>query len=443
MKKNFWIGLITGLIISLFIGCATLAVKILVLDSSKAKEAAVKDAVEESVANKENSNKKENKEKNKKDNKEKDNSSAESSAAAADGYVLGDKEVVNKIMEIENLIDENFVEDVDNATVAEGIYEGMMDSLGDPYAAYYTAENYQALMNETQGVYYGIGAYLQKDLDTKYPKITGIIANSPAEDSRLREGDYIVEVDGKDIFDMDLSEAVLLIKGEEGTEVTLTIIRTDTSEEFEETLTRRKVESPSVTYKNLENGIAYIQISEFDIATVEQFNTALTEARADNMKGLIIDLRSNPGGSLSACVDIARQILPAGLVVYTEDKYGKKEEYKCDGAHQLEVPLVVLIDGNSASASEILSGAIKDYGIGTLMGTTTFGKGIVQRIIPLDDGSAVKMTISHYYTPKGNDIHMVGVEPDIEVKFDAEAYRENRDNDNQLKAAIEYLLGEM
>lgn len=446
MKKQFWIGLLTGLIVTLFVGSAALGIKELFFSESKNEKEAVKESVDkktEEKTSKKEKQKKEEKDEKKENKKESDSSSKKDSENGNDGYVLSDEATVDKMMEIEDLIDKLYVDDVDNDTLKEGIFEGMMDALGDPYAAYYSQEDYQALMNDTQGIYYGIGAYLQKDVDTKYPRITGIIANSPAEESSLCVDDYIVEVDGVDVYDMDLSEAVLLIKGPENTDVTLTIVRKSTGDQFEETLTRREVVSPSVTYEMHDNNIAYIQISEFDIATVQQFSDYLDEARADKMKALIIDLRGNPGGSLSACVDIARLLLPKGLVVYTEDKYGKRVEYNCDGKHELEVPLVVLVDGNSASAAEILSGAIKDYGIGTIMGTTTFGKGIVQRIVDLEDGSAVKMTVSHYYTPKGNDIHKIGVEPDIEVIFDAEAYRENKDNDNQLKAAEEYLLNEI
>ncbi len=220
----------------------------------------------------------------------------------------------------------------------------------------------------------------------------------------------------------------------------MTIIRGEGTdrEELDFTVERRKVETPTVEYEKKENGIAYIQISEFDAVTVDQFAEALAEAKADNLKSLIIDLRSNPGGSLKAVVDIAGMLLPAGRVVYTEDKYGKQIEYTCDGKHELNVPMVVLVNGNSASASEILAGAIKDYKKGTLMGTTTFGKGIVQQLFTMTDGSAVKLTVSHYYTPNGNDIHKVGIEPDVEIKFDAEAYKADK-TDNQLDAAIEYL----
>ena len=233
---------------------------------------------------------------------------------------------------------------------------------------------------------------------------------------------------------------VSLIKGEEGTTVRMTIYRD--GEYLDMAVQRRQVEIPTVEQEMLENGMAYIRIVEFDEVTPGQFEQALQTSRGSGMKGLILDLRGNPGGSVSAVVDIARMLLPEGLVVYTEDKYGKREEYSCDGSKEFELPLVVLIDGNSASASELLSGAIQDYHKGTLVGTTTFGKGIVQQMLTLRDGSAVKITISSYYTPKGRNIHGIGIEPDVACPFDGEAYY-GSGYDNQLEKAKEVLLGIM
>ena len=188
-----------------------------------------------------------------------------------------------------------------------------------------------------------------------------------------------------------------------------------------------------------ENGMAYIQITEFADTTVTQFAAALEEAESAGMKGLILDLRANPGGSLASVVDIGRMLLPKGLIVYTEDKYGERAEYTCNGRNEFELPMVVLIDGNSASASEVLAGAIRDYEIGVLVGTTTFGKGIVQQIVGLEDGSAIKVTVSSYYSPKGINIHGTGIEPDIVCEFDAEAYYGEENFDNQLEFAKEVL----
>lgn len=354
-------------------------------------------------------------------------------------------QLINKLQMLEETIDERFyLDQASDEELDEGIYKGMIASLGDPYSEYYTAEELHSMMEQSEGIYYGIGAYLSLDTVSGLPKITGIIEGAPAAEVDLRPNDLIYEVDGTPTFDLTLTEAVALIKGEEGTQVTLTIVRDGETDYLHITVERRKVESPTVEYEMLDDDTAYIQITEFDDVTVDQFADALATVKGSGMKGLILDLRANPGGNLSAVVDIARMILPEGMIVYTEDKYGHRMEYSCDGKRQIQVPLVVLIDMNSASASEILAGAVKDYGIGTLVGTTTFGKGIVQQVIPFTDGSAVKLTISSYFTPKGNDIHGIGVEPDVVCEFDGEAYYdEENPYDNQLEKAKEVLWGLM
>ncbi len=349
--------------------------------------------------------------------------------------VLND-DSIEKLEALEEVIGEYYYkdEDIDTDAMMEGMYSGLVDSLGDPYSVYYTAEEWQDLMQETEGIYYGIGAYLQLDIATGFARINGVIANTPAEEAGLRENDIIYMVDGESVQGLELSEVVSRVKGEEGTTVHLTIYREGESDYLEFDVERRKIESPTVNYEMYDNGVGYIQITEFDEVTTEQFTEALAVIKGSKAKGLILDLRSNPGGSLPVVVDIARSILPKGMIVYTEDKYGERDEYTCDGKNELDIPLVVLINGNSASASEILAGAIKDYDKGTLIGTTTFGKGIVQRILPLTDGTALKLTISSYYTPNGNNIHGIGIEPDIECEFDGETYYEDG-VDNQLERA--------
>lgn len=355
---------------------------------------------------------------------------------SADGVI--NDESIKKLEAIEEVINEYYYqdEDIDADKMIEGIYAGMVDSLEDPYSVYYTAEEWQSLMEETEGIYYGIGAYLSLDSATGLAKISGVIAGTPAEEAGLRENDIIYKVDDENIQGLELSEIVSRVKGEEGTVVHLTIIREGETDYLEMDVTRRQIESPTVNYEMYDNGIGYIQIREFDDVTTDQFTEALAVIKGSDAEGLILDLRGNPGGSLPVVVDIARMILPEGMIVYTEDKYGERDEYTCDGKNELNIPLVVLVNGNSASASEILAGAIKDYGKGTLIGTTTFGKGIVQRVLPLTDGTALKLTISAYYTPKGNNIHGIGIEPDIECEFDADAYYDDG-VDNQLDRAIE------
>lgn len=347
--------------------------------------------------------------------------------------------LTEKIGILEYMIEQYYYkDDVSQEDLENGIYRGLLDAVGDPYTTYYTKEEFDEFMEQTTGAYYGIGAYVAQDLELNYPKVSSPIPGTPAEEAGLRKDDIIYEVDGVSTYDMDLNNVVALIKGEEGTTVDLTIYRD--GEYLHVTVERRKVEVPTVSYEMLEDGMAYIQITEFDDVTPGQFSEALQSARNSGMKGLIMDLRGNPGGSVSAVVEIARMLLPEGLVVYTEDKYGEREEYTCDGSNEFDLPLVVLVDGNSASASELLSGAIQDYQKGTLVGTTTFGKGIVQQIMTLRDGSAIKITISSYYTPAGRNIHGTGIEPDVICEFDGEAYYSNG-YDNQLEKAKEVLEG--
>ena len=367
----------------------------------------------------------------------------QTSAEGAPVESIVNDETLEKLAVIEDVIDQYYFEeeDIDVENMIEGMYSGMVSSLGDPYSVYYTAEEWKALMQETEGIYYGIGAYISLDVATGFGKISGVIENTPAQEAGLLENDIIYQIDGELAQGLDLSEIVSRIKGEEGTTVHLTLYREGEEDYLEVDVVRKQIESPTVKYEMLDNQIGYIQITEFDDVTVDQFADALAVIKGSDAAGLILDLRSNPGGSLSAVVDIARQILPRGLIVYTEDRSGEKVEYTCKGENELQIPLVVLVNGNSASASEILAGAIKDYGIGTLVGTTTFGKGIVQRILPLTDGTALKLTVSAYYTPKGNNIHNIGIEPDIECEFDGNAYYDEG-IDNQLERAKE-VMGEI
>lgn len=360
--------------------------------------------------------------------------------SAKDGSAI-DSSLIKKLQTLEGVIDELFyLGEVTDEELKNGIYKGMLQALGDPYSEYYSEQELTDLLQQTEGVYFGIGAYISLDEITGFPKISGTISGAPAEEADLRANDLIYEVDGVSAYGLTLTEVVSRIKGPENTNVVLTIAREGAADYLKITVRRAKVEAQTVEYQKLEDGMSYIQVTEFDDVTVKQFENALKQARDDRMKGLILDLRANPGGSVSAVVDMCRMILPKGMIVYTEDKNGHREEYKCDGTHKLDVPLVVLVDMNSASASEIMAGAIKDYGIGKLVGTTTFGKGIVQQIKPFLDGSAVKITISAYYTPKGHNIHGIGIEPDVVCEFDGEAYYGSEDHpDNQLEKAKEVL----
>jgi len=363
------------------------------------------------------------------------NAGAQSENASVNS--ITDKGVEEKLEVLERTINDYFWQDVETESLEEGLYKGLLESLEDPYSVYYTNEELIALQQQTEGIYYGIGAYISQDIEMGYVQVSGIIKNTPAEESKLMQGDYIYKVNGEDMQGKDSTYVVSKIKGEEGTTVMLTVVREGESNPLDIEVERRRIESPTVEYEMYDNGMAYIQITEFDQVTTRQFEEAYAKAKADGMKGLMIDLRSNPGGNLSTVCDIARMLLPEGLIVYTEDKYGKREEYTCDGKNRVKVPLVVLTNGYSASASEILAGAVKDYGIGKLVGTTTYGKGIVQKVINLSDGSAIKLTVSSYFTPKGNNIHKIGIDPDVEVEFDAELYKKG--TDNQIEKAKQVL----
>ena len=350
--------------------------------------------------------------------------------------------VLEKMQNVMELIHRRFyLDEVTDEQLLDGMYKGMVAALEDPFSEYYTVEELQKLLSDTSGVYYGIGAYVSIDQTYNMTKVSGVIAGSPAEEAKLRANDIIYEIDGVSTYEMSLDEAVKLIKGDEGTETVLTIIRD--GETLKVPIIRRKVESPTVNSEMLPQDMGYLQIVQFDDVTPGQFKLALDGLKEQGMKGLILDLRANPGGTLDGVVDIAGQILPEGLIVYTEDKEGKRNEYYSDGKGELQIPIVVLVDMNTASAAEILSGAIQDYEKGTLIGTTTYGKGIVQSVISLPDDSAVKITVSAYYTPKGRNIHKLGIEPDIVCEFDADAYYGEEAFDNQLEKAKEVLTEKM
>jgi len=346
-------------------------------------------------------------------------------------------EFLQKVNTIETLIDEiYYLDEVGADAMREGAYEGIVAALGDIYSVYYTPEEAEEVFQQSEGIYYGIGAYVQMDTVTGYAKITGTIKNTPAEEAGLQAGDILYMVNGEDMAGLDVSQVVLRIKGEEGTSVHLTLVRGN--EYVEVDVERRKIESPTIEHSMLDDRIGYVQIVEFDDITVSQFAEALEDLKKQKAQGMILDLRGNPGGNLYSVVDIADMLLDEGLILYTEDKKGAREEYSSARGTAIDIPMVVLVDRNSASASEVLSGALKDHEKATLVGTTTFGKGIVQTIRTLRDGSAVKLTISAYYTPAGNNIHGTGIEPDVVVEFDGKAYQENG-YDNQLEKAKEVL----
>jgi len=359
-----------------------------------------------------------------------------------DGTSKDVDEVLEKLQGIDNLINRYYIEDVDENDLIEGMYKGYVAGIGDPYSTYYTVDEYKALMDSSSGIYYGIGATVSQDVTTGIIRIIKPFVSSPAYEAGLLPEDILYKVDGEEVTGIDLTEVVSKIKGPEGTTTTLTIIREGVDEELEIEVTRRKIEVPTIEHTMLDSNIGYIAISEFDKVTVDQFLSAVEELEEKGQRGLIIDVRNNPGGLLDSVTKMLDRLLPEGLIVYTEDKYGNREEIKSNASDYFDKPLVVLTNGNSASASEIFAGAIQDYGIGKVVGTNTFGKGIVQSIFPLPDDTAVKVTVSKYFTPNGRDIHEVGIAPDVEVELDEELRKQvviEKEKDNQLQKGIEVL----
>lgn len=338
---------------------------------------------------------------------------------------------------LDQLIDQYFIGEVDEDSLSEGIYKGYIAGLDDPYSAYYDEKETKQMNESVSGKFSGIGALMSQDKDTGVITIVQVYEDSPAMKAGMEEGDTLYEVEGEEVTGADLTEVVGKVKGEKGTKVALTVIKADTGEQKELTVTRDIVEAQTVSSEMKANNTGYIRISEFDSVTYDQYKEALENLENQGMQQLIVDLRGNPGGNLETVCDILDLMLPKGLIVYTEDKKGEKTEYSSDEEHQFEMPLAVLIDGNSASASEIYAGAIQDYGIGTIVGTQSYGKGVVQSIFDLQDGSSVKLTIAEYFTPKGRNIDGQGITPDVEVEYAYDA--NNPDADNQLDKAMEIL----
>ena len=352
-----------------------------------------------------------------------------------------DKEFTDKVRRLESIIREEFyLHDVDMEALENGAYQGMLDSLDDIYSTYYTKEEYKEVLESSEGIYYGIGSYVSMDEKTGYAVLSEVMKDTPADKSGLEDGDVIYKINGEDMAGLDLTQVVSKVKGEEGTSVELTILRDNKEMEFN--VLRAKVETETVIYEILEDEIGYVRIKSFDEVAPKQFKEALDKFKEAQTKGLIVDLRGNPGGGLYTVLEIADMLLEEKLILYTEDSKGKRENYETGFYDKVDEPIIVLVDGGSASASEVLAGALKDYEAATLVGTTTFGKGIVQTLRMLKDGTAVKITTSAYYTPDGNNIHKIGIDPDIEVEFDAEQYEEN-EVDNQLQAAIEEMKKQM
>ncbi|MCI8549836.1 MAG: S41 family peptidase [Lachnospiraceae bacterium] len=346
-------------------------------------------------------------------------------------------EINEKLDDLKDMVDAAFLYEADEEAMKEGIYKGFMSSLGDPYTVYYTKEEYEDLQESSSGEYEGIGVQISQNTDTNLITVIRVFRGSGAEEAGILAGDVLYKIDGVDITGEDINNVVAKIRGGEGTTVNVEVYRESIKDYVNMDVERRDVSMDTVDWEMLENGIGYIQITEFDGVTHGQFRTALGELGGQGMKGMILDLRDNPGGRLDQVVDIADDFLSEGVIVSTKDKNGKGSVYEADEEVLFDGPVVILVNGNSASASEVLAGALKDYDKAELVGTTTFGKGIVQSIIPLEDGTAIKITVSDYYTPSGENIHEKGIEPDMVVE------KEEGDADNQLERAKKVLAEEL
>lgn len=359
---------------------------------------------------------------------------------AAKGTALGDRKCTSKLAYLEELIDRYYLGDKDEEKLQEGLYAGLLYGLDDPYSRYYTAEEYDSENSSNEGSYVGIGILMEKNKEGGV-KIVECYEGGPGEKAGLEEGDIISAIDGEDITEDEVSDVADIVRNSDKDSVVLTVHREGAEDAMEITVPVTDVELPSVFHEMLDSKIGYIRITQFTGVTGEQYQEAFDDLQKQGMEKMIVDLRDNPGGLLDSVCDVLRKILPEGLVVYTEDKDGNREEEKCDGKNELRIPLAVLVNESSASASEIFAGAVQDYGIGTIVGTTTYGKGVVQSIRQLSDGSAIKLTVANYYTPKGNNINKTGIKPDIEVSLDTSLLNKNKDEithdeDNQLQEAI-------
>ena len=349
-----------------------------------------------------------------------------------EGIISSDTET--KLSYLKKLIDETYLHDVKEKDLNEGIYKGYVEGLGDQYSAYYDKKETKELTESLDGSFSGIGAVMTQDASSGVITITRVYDDSPAKKAGIKTGDILYRVEEKTVTGKDLDKVVSWIKGKKGTKVNLTLLRGTNSDKIKVTATRDVINVETVKYKVLENQIGYISISEFDSVTGAQFAKALKQLQKKNIEGLVVDLRNNPGGSLSTGCDILDSILPKGLIVYTKDKNGKKEEYTSDEKHRLNLPMSVLVNGQSASASEIFAGAVQDYGKAEIIGTQTYGKGVVQNLFDLKDGTCVKLTTSEYFTPKGRNIDGKGITPDVKIEYKYNA--KDPKADNQLDKAV-------
>lgn len=351
---------------------------------------------------------------------------------------------INKLQYIQKLLEMNYVGDINQEELEEGVYKGFVAALGDPYTSYFTKEEFKQFKEKTSGTYAGIGVVMQVDQTDKLITAVQIFENSPAQKAGLLPKDKLIAANEVPLSAENFEEAPKLIKGEAGTKVTITIFRPSENKTFDVEITRENVVYPTISHRMVEDDIGYIEIKEFDEITYDQFMEAMEALQKNNPKGIILDVRNNLGGLLHIVGQMCDELLPEGLIVYTKDKQGKiqKLESKPD---YIDIPITLLINESSASASEILAGALKDHNRAKLVGTTTYGKGVVQTIVPLPDGSGIKVTTSKYYTPNDICIDGIGIEPNYKVELPVELMLKPKLEDSedlQLQKAIEVIRQE-
>jgi carboxyl-terminal processing protease len=344
---------------------------------------------------------------------------------------VGDKVVVQakdahtaqylqKFLYLKNQIQSSYYKELDEDVLLDGALKGLFEAVGDPYTTYYDQEQFQGYRDQLENSYVGIGVVVSMDEDGRVTVVSPI-DGSPGQRAGLMPGDKILRVNGQDLAGWSLEEVVSQIKGEQGTEVTLTILQKSSEEIVEKVLVREEIVMTSVDSKVID-GIGYLSISQFEPYTFEEFEKNLNGLLEQNIQGIVFDLRDNPGGMMDVVVDVMDRIMGESVIVYTQDRQGNKEVERSTDEERLEIPMVVLINEGSASASEIFAGALQDTGEATIIGTTSFGKGIVQRMSDMGDGTGYKITVSEYFTPKGRNIHDIGIVPDIEVEIDETFY---------------------
>lgn len=349
------------------------------------------------------------------------------------------RQIEAKVDAIQELVDRYYLNKVNTSDLVNGIYRGYVYGLGDPYSRYYTEEELTQMMDASRGVYGGIGCSVKQDIKTGALTVVEVFKDGPAAEAGLKSGDIIYKVNGKNVAGQDVSAIISQTKGKEGTSVEIEVIRDGKSDPLAFHITRKKVENHTVYHKMLKGKIGYISVSEFETVTSKQFKNSIDALEKEGEKGLVIDVRNNPGGNLDTVVEMLDRMLKKGIIVYQEDKTGKKTDKKyATPDENFTKPCAVLINGDSASASEVFAGCLQDYKKAVIVGTTSFGKGIVQSVIPFKDGTAVKLTTAKYFTPKGRNIHGIGIKPDVKVELDDNLKDKSSvsiEEDNQIQKA--------